>query len=65
MFNHYALIGMNARTNQDKNKLGIITDSYVEDGKHYIVLDDSWEQSITRAEVVIDICSGTQFVRII
>lgn len=64
MYNHHALIGMNTRTNHDKNSLGVITDLYMEDGRHYIVLNDSWEQAITMAEVVIDLCSGKHFVRV-
>lgn len=64
MFNHFALLELEARTNNDKDILGVITDSYIEDGKHFIVLDDEWEQAMTSVEVVIDICSGSQFVRV-
>lgn len=63
-YNHKALMGEEARTNQDLETIGVITDSYHEGSTHWLQIDGSYELAVQNAELVHDLVKGGSFVRL-
>jgi len=64
MYNHKALLGEEARINQDLEVLGIITDSYHEGSTHWLVIDGSYELAVQSVALVVDLVKGGSFARL-
>jgi hypothetical protein len=68
MFNHDALIGQECkemrRNGEESGSLGTISNSYNEDGRHYIVLDDDFEFEPSKVEQVVEITKGVSYIRV-
>jgi hypothetical protein len=62
-YNHKALMGQEARINQDLESLGIITDSYHEGQTHWLQIDGSYELAVQSVEIVADLANGIMFAR--
>jgi hypothetical protein len=63
MYNHKALMGLEARINDDLEVIGIITDSYHEGQTHWLQIDGSYELAVQAVAVVLDLGKGTSFAR--
>lgn len=64
-FRHDAVVGMKASI-FEHNKLshGVITNSYFEDGKHIMLINDDYEIIVNRCEEVIDLITGDTIIRV-
>lgn len=64
-FRHTALIGKKAAIFEyNKASYGIITDSYSEDGRHIISINEDYEIIVNRYEVVLDLITGNEIIRV-
>jgi hypothetical protein len=68
MFNHGSIIGQECkemgRNGTESGGLGTITNSYIEDGKHWVELDNEYEFSPSKVESVVDLISGLHYIRV-
>lgn len=63
-YNHKALMGEEARINEDMQTIGVITDSYHEGQTHWLQIDGSYELAVQDAALVHDLVKGGSFVRL-